>query len=261
MPKEISDTNLMKLRKLLSLMDEEAITKEDFLTLSKNIVGFMVKNQQVLADKTNKTIADLNALFKDLEGKINVKTDSEVRGAIKELKEAVEKALREQEAGMNLVRDKLRAFAEQKSKDDEKLKNELLTKIPEIKETILDTPEQIRNKIEKLKGDERLEIKAINSLQEKLDELKDSIGRRPIFGGGVSKMSIDRHFIDDETPQNSGDNINFTIAHTPNPTTSLKLYRGGSRQRITEDYTLNNKTITLNTALQTGEILLCDYKK
>ena len=180
MPKEISDTNLMKLRKLLSLMDEEAITKEDFLTLSKNIVSFMVKNQQVLADKTNKTIADLNALFKDLEGKINVKTDSEVRGAIKELKGAVEKALREQENGMNFLRDKVRGLKNGDKGD----------KGDRGKNGSPDTPEEIRNKLEGLNGDERIDKSAIRGLEELIRGIGKGTGLTFFGGGGLLRICL-----------------------------------------------------------------------
>ena len=68
-----------------------------------------------------------------------------------------------------------------------------------------------------------------------------------------------QHFVNDESPVNSGDNLNFTIAHNPSPVNSLKLYRSGARQRITEDFTFSGRTITLINPLVTGEVLLVDY--
>lgn len=69
--------------------------------------------------------------------------------------------------------------------------------------------------------------------------------------------------VDQEVPNDSGDHIHFTIAHTP-ITGTFKLYRGGSKQGsigTTPDYTLTGTALTLTTALNTaqGEQLLCDY--
>lgn len=66
--------------------------------------------------------------------------------------------------------------------------------------------------------------------------------------------------VSEETPTDSGDHLNFTLAHTP-IAGSLKLYRGGARQQlgVGKDYTLSGGTITLVVALATVEILLADY--
>lgn len=57
-----------------------------------------------------------------------------------------------------------------------------------------------------------------------------------------------------------GAGTSFTLANTPVSGT-LKLYRGGARQKLTDDYTLSGVTITLLVALVGGEILIADYQK
>jgi hypothetical protein len=105
-----------------------------------------------------------------------------------------------------------------------------------------------------------LEIEDINGLKEALERLETV--RRMGGGGGTSYMAIKQHFVNDETPVNSGDDLNFTISQAPNPTNSLKLYRNGQRLKVgaTNDYTFSGKTITLLTALIASEILTCDYQ-
>lgn len=61
-----------------------------------------------------------------------------------------------------------------------------------------------------------------------------------------------------EAPANSGDNTNFTLAHTP-IANSVRLYRGGARQAPSADYTVVTNTITLVIPIQGGEVLLADY--
>jgi hypothetical protein len=124
-----------------------------------------------------------------------------------------------------------------------------------------DTPDQIRDKLESLQDEERLSISAIHKLEDRLDELE----RRPAGGkggGGFSKIAMDFHIQDDETPSGTVNSSNtvFTLANVPNPSTSLKCYVNGQRMRITTDYTLSSGTITFITAPPTGSILLVDYR-
>ncbi len=69
--------------------------------------------------------------------------------------------------------------------------------------------------------------------------------------------------MDDETPVGTVNGVNtiFTCRRLPHPG-SLKVYRGGARQRVTEDYTISEhgKKITFLTAPQVGEIILLDYR-
>jgi len=58
----------------------------------------------------------------------------------------------------------------------------------------------------------------------------------------------------------NGINKDFTIEKVPNPLTSLKVYRGGARQRITEDYTVSGKTVSFLVAPVAGEVLFYDLR-
>jgi hypothetical protein len=64
--------------------------------------------------------------------------------------------------------------------------------------------------------------------------------------------------VSEEVPVDTGDQTNFTIAHTP-ISGSFRLFRGGSRQQSGGDYTLTGTALALSTPLASGEILLCDY--
>lgn len=69
--------------------------------------------------------------------------------------------------------------------------------------------------------------------------------------------------VSEETPTNSGDDLNFTLANTPD-TGTLRVFRGGARQQsigATPDYALSGTTLTLTTALNSaaGEVLMVEY--
>lgn len=73
--------------------------------------------------------------------------------------------------------------------------------------------------------------------------------------GGVGTPSFN------ETPTGIVDGVNavFTTAHTPINGT-LAVFVGGSRQKLTEDYTVVGSTITFNSAPMVGSILVVDYE-
>lgn len=94
---------------------------------------------------------------------------------------------------------------------------------------------------------------SISEIQGSEDFIKKNL---PTYGA-----SVVHKFMDDETPSGTinGVNQDFTLSKAP-VGGSLKVYRGGARQRITEDYTISGKTITFTIPPVVGEVLLCDYR-
>lgn len=76
-------------------------------------------------------------------------------------------------------------------------------------------------------------------------------------GGGLTTSN----FVTGEVPSGTidGTNTTFTIANTP--TTAIKLYLNGIRQKLSTDYTFSGTTITFTTAPTSGDLLLTDYSK
>jgi hypothetical protein len=71
-------------------------------------------------------------------------------------------------------------------------------------------------------------------------------------------------FVDAETPSGTIDGVNnlFSTAQTPNPTSSLAIYRNGLRLIAGVDYTTSGNSIAFGTAFvpQTGDSLVCSYR-
>lgn len=70
-------------------------------------------------------------------------------------------------------------------------------------------------------------------------------------------------FADDETPTGSinGSNTSFTLAHTPNPSASLLLFKNGQKlEPGGADYSLSTNTITATVAPKTGDTLTASYR-
>ncbi len=72
-------------------------------------------------------------------------------------------------------------------------------------------------------------------------------------------------FVDNETPGGlvDGVNLTFTLAHPPNPASSVMLFRNGLLQRLTVDFTLTGSTIQFvaGATPQPGDVLVASYRK
>lgn len=187
------------------------------------------------------------------------------------------------------IKDKLRQLKENVGVDIKAVATQVIDKVKELEAKIpsptdlssiegrlavLETPKpekpedpyEARNELEAIDNEsEKLKIEAIQKLREELDKIWEELkkkGGRAIFGGGFNYSAMSIHIIDDETPSGTinGTNAVFTLANLPNPPSSVKVYRGGARQRITEDYTLSGATITFTIAPQVGEVILVDYR-
>lgn len=249
---------LVKLENLLKIV-QDSVTQEEFLKSFQSVIDLVLKMEKAVLEKNTNASNELKQLFTNFKSNLETSTDQELANISTRLKDFSDRLLKDQEAGMNLMRDKLRSIKDGKNADETKIVNDVLAKIPTPEKVVLDTPQEVRNKLEILNGDERLNISAIDGLQELLDELKNK-ETKVVGGGGFNYGAMDIHIVDDETPTNTGDDLNFTLGHAPNPISSLKVYRNGQRLRITEDYTFTGITITLLIALTAGEILLCDYR-
>lgn len=141
----------------------------------------------------------------------------------------------------------------------------------------------VRNLLERLEGDERLTAAAIRDLpdftkKQVLQHLPATHALYALVDVDVQGIQIGQSIKWDgvrwfpytpaggtttpvygEAPVDSGNQIDFTLAHAPTVGT-LRVYRGGAYQQNGVDYTLAGSTITLAIALASGEVLLVDYE-
>ena len=149
---DLSEKNLAKLTRLFSLMDEDSLTKETFVKSFKNVIAFITKATNAIDRKNEIAVAKMEALFKTLESQLSSSTKADVSGAITELKSVVQKALHEQQIGMNFINDKVSKLKNGLDADENKIIEKVLKLIPPTKETELDSAETLRDKLEKLTG-------------------------------------------------------------------------------------------------------------
>lgn len=73
------------------------------------------------------------------------------------------------------------------------------------------------------------------------------------------------NFVDNETPVGAVPGVTYTLAHAPNPSTSLSLHKGNGAGgaallKETTDYALVGVTITLTATTVAGDYLLANYR-
>lgn len=246
-----------KLEKLLSPL-EEFITNDEFIKAFENVLKIVKENK----DEVERAIKELEKTYKNLISK-----NSDAHSAnLDELKSTFNKRLEEVLKFKNelntKIDERLAKITDGKDADEEKIVKDVLAQIvmPEYKETVLDDAFEIRNKLETLNGEERLAISAINGLEEKLKEIDSKpLGKG---GGGFSKMAMDIHIIDDETPPETPNGVitDFTLSHIPSPATSLKVYKDGQRMKLTTDYTLSGTTVSFISAPLTDSLITFDFR-
>src|SRR3990167_7283098 len=239
-----------KLKEAMDFFDKTHITTDD----AKKFFEFLIKLVKELKDTNVKEWMAIHQIITTLSNKmqsdVSQGMSSAERKSMDYCMKEMQKMYKEHEKKMEQMDKKLATIKDGKDADEERIIQETLKRIPTPPFL---TSAEIRDRLEILQDGEKLSVQAIEGLTKLLEEL-NAKSSRVVSGGLISKRI---RFIDDETPSGSG--TAFTISRAPE-TGSFKLYRGGARQRVTEDYTLSGRDLTLNVALVSGEILLCDFR-
>lgn len=265
---ENQDPKLKKLEELFTMVNE-SITRDEFISSFKDVVDLLAQNKKELEKEIATTFAE-----------VSQSTDASFSLIKKETLSQIQKALKEQEQGMSFIYDKVRKLKNGKKGDKgDRGRPGKGIKGDKGDDGSPDTAEQVREKLETLTGEERLDASAIKNLPEATEKItKHVIGTShalwnhmdvdvsgittgqsikwdglrwipftPVGGGSTSVYN--------EAPSGSG--TSWTLAHTPDANT-LRLYANGQRLIPTTDYSLSGATITTVLSWNSGT-LTADY--
>ena len=255
------DTQVKRLKQLLSLLEPDAMTKGEFLDQWKKVVELVKK----IEARNMKAIADLEATYKRLESKLsgdNNLTLKELRADFQKqtqtLREADQRLTKMINDRLALLRDGL----DGKDADEEAIYQRLLAGLPKeesIAEKIPMLPERVRDALEILQGEERLKLEAIDGLEDKLKELAEIRSKGGNSVGGLIN-TVRYHDLSDQL---DGATKTFNV-----PAYRVAVQLGGTQHpmiyRPGTDFTLGNKTITLTDEVSApiaGQSLLFLYVK
>lgn len=257
-----------KLEKLFSVLGKKTISEEDFVKAFGTVI-------QIVKDTQRTNLLEFEGMQKALDilgKKLKDEKDVDVSDIKRQVELAVGQALREQENGMNFIRDKVRNL---KTLDPLAITEEVLAQVPAQK---LYTAEEVRDLLEQLVGEERLDARAIRNLPEftkaitrgvltasALYSLADVDVAGIIIGQSIKWDGI--RWIP-YTPASSGGTSvynevvagstkTFTLAHTPVAGTE-RVFANGQRLTPTVDYTIVSAVITTVLSWSAG-MITADY--
>lgn len=261
---EKKEKDKKKLEEIITFFDKTHLSTDDFIK-SFSVVVEIIQDIKKANEREFELIHQNFSLMSD---KMKNDTNSDITEKKKEMMDychtEIDKMYQEHEKMTAMMDKKMQEVKDGKDADEEKITADVVSKIkiPTIEEVEKDLPklgEPIRDSLELLQEGEKLSIQAIQDLSKIIEELKKDVSS----GSKASLISKRIRFIDDETPTGAinGTNTVFTISKAPEAG-SLKVYRGGQRQRVSQDYTLSegNKKITFTVAPVVGEVILCDFR-
>lgn len=227
----IEEKNLKKLTRLFALMDEDALTREEFLKQFEKVLNIVKKNQEdnlkaveALKNNYNKIIDNLDNKKNSDISDIKITARKEIGEMIKKYKQELANINQKIDTKLRLVRDGI----DGKDADEKAI---------------------IKSVLEQIKIPEELEIDNIEGLRKELNDIKQM--RRLGGGGGISdigvQMSLSR-IIQTETPSGTinGTNKEFTTVAEIGSVLSFAI----NGMAITDDeYTISGNTITFTTAI------------
>lgn len=239
---EIAEKNLAKLQKLLNFLDEDALTKEDFV---KNF-ELVIKIIQDLK-KSNETEFELiHQNLTAFSNKLKEDNNSNIAAMKKETKDYLmteaKKIYQDHEKMMAQIDDKL---AEVQG---------VLTQIKLLKqkEVILDGPKELRDKLETLKDEDRLDKEAVRGLEEEIKGLKTAIAGIP-RGKNMGRVKVPIMRPVNLTSSVDGSTRSFTLP----PDTTQVIGVWGSQFPFTldrdNDWTLSGNVLTLGSQVATPQ--------
>ncbi len=253
------NTNLDRLDKFLTRMDSETLTKEDFLNAFSKVADLVVNIQKDQGNAITKLEETYKMMIDRMQNDHSM-TLADMKKQVDGLfvKDRIVK-MESDHADMKKMHEDMMNMADMKVKS---LKNgkDGMTGMRGLPGTLISAG-QVRDKLEQLKNDDRLDKSAIRGLDEMESKIEKAskMERTRIFAGPNANAVQ----VEDLTAQCNGSNKSFI---TPSYRIPLMLLgkQGPFVYSPTADYTLGNGKVTLTAAVDapvTGQTLLFLYIK
>jgi hypothetical protein len=236
----------------------ESITREEFVLAFKVLNEFVKKVHNELSAEDKNNLAQIQTLASTL-AKDTKENLQNIKGQIASQMESVRKSVMTK---MQEVDDKLATVQNGEDADEELIVEKVLGKIeiPDANTLFENLPAQgrlIRDGLELLSGDERLDksaIKGLDSIEEDIKTLKStsSTGSR---GGGVSAIGVRQAFkyiAHTEAPTGDINGVNTTYTVKNDIFFVFGFTLNGEQIAELPNFTYKGKTLTFSTALPTA---------
>ena len=255
------DKEARMLSRMRAIFDEEVPTRQEFVDSFKNVIDYVKKMEGTLS----KDISDIADTLKKLADQVKADTSSSIEevkltaSQLKQLERTIEKSVTDKMASVDAKMDSVK---DGQDADEEKIVSSVLSMMPTPKDGSPDTSEQIRNKLETLKDEDRLDASAIKGLEKLIKKQKVNNVMTPAViptGGGVVKA------------YDLSTSLNGVLTTFSLPAfwriISVHLSSTPNILRPTTDYTIDGSVFTITftseitaaTQLSTGQTLIIVY--
>lgn len=176
----MEEKNLQSLQKLLSVLDTEALTPDMFVKYFEEVIAF-VKGTRDLNETERENLKNLFELAQKELKSGNAEQLTSLKEEISStLTSELSKIKKETNATLSEIQKKTDLLKNGDDADEEIIVGKVLERLPPPKEVDEETPEQTRDKLETLEGEERLDISAIKGFE---NVKKDEGGKLQLVGG------------------------------------------------------------------------------
>ena len=158
------------LTKLRSVLEDDGLTRAEFLKAFEAVTNLVLK----IKKNNEAEFSELKKDFSTTKQRLEQTTSSDLLAIRKEVKDlcddVLSQMLKDHTKKMEALDERVASLKDGKDADEEVIVDKVLEKIkfPEQKEVFLDGPQEIRNKLEDLEGEERLDASAIKGLKEEI---------------------------------------------------------------------------------------------
>ena len=247
---------------MLSLVDNQS-TMEEMVKFFELVIEFVKQTKEM----TEKEVENLRLLYEKALSKVE-STQTEQFSDLKNhllsyCEKEINKITSDHNQKMSLIDSKMESIKDGKDADEENIiksaTEAVLANMPPVKELEPETPEQVRDKLESLKEEARLDKTAIKGLEDIIKDLENKISSIPRGGGGFKANNAMKFY--KLTPDSS-----TKIFTVPKSVTSIVLMSDfpnilfeGSANGFTLNSTRTELTLTVVNAPTTDSQLLYAY--
>ena len=168
----MNELKLQKLKQLLEIANQDTVTNSDFVNAFKKVMDVFVAMKNANEQQQSEMLKLVKSSILDMQKSVESEMSSAKKDTMQSCMDMMDKMMTEHDKKMQVIDDKLNSVHDGKDADEEKIVNEVLSKIPEDPE---ETPEELRNKLESLKNENRLDksaIKGIENIEEDIKNIK-----------------------------------------------------------------------------------------
>ena len=238
---------------------ESRLTKDDFIKSFEQVINLVLKVQKDQSEAITKLETTYGALMEKMRGDNSM--------SLSEMKAMMGNHFTEYtQRHTDTISQKMAEVKDGKNADEEIMIKTITSQLKDKVSSVLDTPEQIRNKLEMLDGNERLKMEAIKDLKEKLEEMEKKIPKNVYVGGSAGGGRIVKSY-------DISSSLNGVLKTFSLPAfwrvISVHLSSFPNILRETTDYTTSASAMTITftseidagTSLATGQTLVVIYSE